>query len=81
MKTYLIVLTIVLIIQLLGILLRVSLGLLAVNVIRSLGLRETINFDAGETREELFGELVGYWLACKMKWTCKRWVFGARVWE
>lgn len=52
-----------LIIQLLGVLFRVTLGFLPVNVIRSFGLRETIDFYACETREELFGELVGDWFS------------------
>lgn len=61
--TYLVVATIVLVIQLLSVLSRVTLGLLAVNVVRALGLRQSVDFGARETHQELLGELVGDGLA------------------
>jgi len=57
------VLDVVLIIQVLSILLGVSLGLLTVDEVHSLGLSELVDFSTGDTDEEFLGELVGYWLA------------------
>lgn len=54
----LVVPTIMRVIQLLGLTFSLVLGLFPINVICSLGLGETIDFAACETRKELFGELV-----------------------
>jgi len=57
-RIILIVPTIMRVIQLLGLTFSLVLGLFPINVVCSLGLGETIDFAACETREELFGELV-----------------------
>lgn len=57
-RIILVVPTIVRVIQLLGLTFSLVLGLFPINVICSLGLGETIDFAACETRKELFGELV-----------------------
>lgn len=66
-RIILVVPTIMRVIQLLGLTFSLVLGLFPINVICSLGLGETIDFAACETREELFGELVGDGLACGKK--------------
>lgn len=66
-RIILVVPTIMRVIQLLGLTFSLVLGLFPINVICSLGLGETIDFAACETREELFGELVGDGLACWKK--------------
>jgi hypothetical protein len=63
-RIVLLVAPVVMLIHVLGVPLRIPLGLLAVDVIGALGLGEAVNFTAGETREELLGELVGDGLAC-----------------
>lgn len=57
-RIILVVPTIMRVIQLLGLTFSLMLGLFPINVVCSLGLGETIDFAACETREELFGELV-----------------------
>lgn len=57
-RIILVVPTIMRVIQLLGLTFSLVLGLFPINVICSLGLGETIDFAACETREELFGKLV-----------------------
>lgn len=57
-RIILVVPTIMRVIQLLGLTFSLVLGLFPINVVCSLGLGETIDFAACETREELFGELV-----------------------
>jgi hypothetical protein len=54
---------IMLIIHMLGILLRMALCLLAINVIQALGLDELVDFGTSNANEEFFGELVGDCLA------------------
>jgi len=58
-----------LIIHVLDLLLGVMLGLLTINEIHSLGLRELVDFSTCDTDEEFFGELVGDGLACQI--SCK----------
>jgi hypothetical protein len=55
---------IVLIVEMLHILLRMALRLLAVNIIQALRLDELVDFGACEADEQLLGELVGNGLAC-----------------
>lgn len=57
-RIILVVPTIMRVIQLLSLTFSLVLGLFPINVICSLGLGETIDFAACETREKLFGELV-----------------------
>lgn len=57
-RIILVVPTIMRVIQLLGLTFSLVLGLFPINVVCSLGLGETIDFAACETRKELFGELV-----------------------
>lgn len=65
--SYLVLTTIVLIIQLLSILLGVTLSLLAVDVVGTLGLGEPVDFGAGETGKQFLCELVRDGLACRQK--------------
>jgi hypothetical protein len=58
---------IMLIIHMLGILLRMALRLLAINVIQALGLDELVDFGTSNANEEFFGELVGDCLAYSYK--------------
>jgi len=51
----------------LGILLRMALRLLAINVIQALGLDELVDFGTSNANEEFFGELVGDCLAYSYK--------------
>jgi hypothetical protein len=61
----LVVPAVVRVVQLLRLTFGLVLGLLAVNVIGTLGLSETVDFAAGETRDELLGVLVRDGLACE----------------
>lgn len=56
---------IVLVVQVLGVLSGMVLGLLAVNEVQPLGLNQLVNLGAGKADKELFGELVADWLACE----------------
>lgn len=53
-----------LVVHVLGVLLGLVLGLLAVDVVHALGLSELVNFSAGKSSEKLLGELVRDRLAC-----------------
>lgn len=55
--------TVVLVVQLLSAALGLVLSLLAVVEVFALGLGESVDLSTGEASEELFGELVGDWLA------------------
>jgi hypothetical protein len=55
---------IMLVVQMLNILLRMALGLLAVNIIQALRLDKLVDLGAREADEKLLGELVGNGLAC-----------------
>ena len=63
LRVVLVVATVVLIVELLGVLPGLTLGLLTVDVVGALGLGETVDFTASEAGEELLGELVGDGLA------------------
>lgn len=56
-----------LIIHMLGLLLRMALRLLAIDVIQALSLDELINFRARNTDEEFLGKLMGDLLSCGQK--------------
>ena len=56
-----------LIIHVLGILLRVTLCLLAINEVQALGLDQLVDFGAGNANEEFLGELVGNRLSYSYK--------------
>ena len=51
------------VVELLSLASSLVLSLLAVDVVGTLGLSETVDLTASETSEELLGELVGDWLA------------------
>jgi len=57
-RVVLVLVTVVLVVELLGVAPGVTLGLLAVNVVGTLGLGETVDLTAGEASEELLGEAV-----------------------
>jgi hypothetical protein len=63
----------VLVVEVLGALLGLVLGLLAVPSILAFGLGETVNLTTGETGDHLLGELVVDWLACVVvsAWFCE----------
>jgi hypothetical protein len=56
-------LNVVFVVHALSVLLCLALGLLFVEPVLALGLGELVDFGAGETGEQFFGELVGDWLA------------------
>jgi fluoride ion exporter CrcB/FEX len=62
-RVVLVLATVVLVVELLGVTPGVTLGLLAVNVVGALGLGETVDLTTGEASEELFSEAVGNSLA------------------
>lgn len=55
---------IVLVVELLGSLLGLVLGLLTVDIVGTLGLGETVDFHTSKGGDGLLGELVRGWLAC-----------------
>ena len=59
-----VVVAVVLVVELLGILAGLALGLLAVDVVGTLGLGKTVDLTASETGEELLCEAVRDGLAC-----------------
>ena len=63
-RVVLVLAAVVLVVKLLGVAPGVTLGLLAVNVVGTLGLGETVDLTASEASEELLGEAVRDGLAC-----------------
>lgn len=59
--------TVVLVVELLGALLGLVLGLLAVEEVLALGLGESVDLGTGEAGEELLGESVGDGLTCMIE--------------
>lgn len=59
----LVVAAVVRVVELLSLALGLALGLLAVDIVGTLGLGKTVDLAAGETSKELLGELVRDWLA------------------
>lgn len=64
LRVVLVVAAVVLVVELLGVLPGLTLGLLAVDEVGTLSLGEAVDFTASEAGEELLGELVGDGLAC-----------------
>lgn len=58
--------TVVLVVELVGVLTSLALQLLAVVEVLALGLGEPVDLGAGEASEELLGELVAHGLACRV---------------
>lgn len=58
LRVVLIHVTVLLLVQVLGLLLGVSLGLLAVDVVQALGLEELVDLGAGDTSNHLLSKLV-----------------------
>lgn len=78
-RVVLVLATVVLVVELLGVAPGVTLGLLAVNVVGTLGLGETVDLTASEASEELLGEAVRNSLAwegvsmrglSQVRWSC-----------
>ena len=65
-----VVVNVLLVVHLLGVLLGLALGLLAVDEVGALGLSETVDLTAGEAGEELLCEAVGNGLACRVVSDC-----------
>ena len=59
----LVITTVLLVVELLGVLTSPALRFLAVDVVGTLGLAELVDLTTGETGDELLGEGVGDWLA------------------
>lgn len=64
LRVVLVHVTVLLLVQVLGLLLSVSLGLLAVDVVQALGLEELVDLGAGDASNHLLCELVLDGLAC-----------------
>lgn len=63
-RVVLIHVAVLLLVQVLGLLLGVPLSLLAVEVVKALGLKELVDLSAGDAGEHFLGELVLDGLAC-----------------